>query len=143
MAPCFPPCFFSTPPLFQGFGTPVFPAEKGAEPRPHFTTGFARPVRIPRSDGSSVPCPLAKLVFSSANEFGRFLNRVQQKEMTVSQAVIRSLTRGAAAALAAAAAEAAAGNLREGETGRLIRQTAATIAASYILSGVLRAASSE
>jgi hypothetical protein len=103
-------------------------------PQAQADTGALRPAWTPPE--VSFPTALWSAVISGANELGRNLHGVRRGEVTVAEALARSLLRGAATSLATTTATALTADLADRHVIRLAALAATTTALSYLISGL-------
>jgi ABC-type Fe3+ transport system permease subunit len=96
----------------------------------------ARPTGIPPTANAPVSAALFGAVIGGANEFGRNLHRMRRKEITLAQAIGRSLMRGAATSLATTTAAVLTANLTQRDVMRFAALAATTATLSYLISGL-------
>ena len=88
--------------------------------------------------GCTLNTTLLNAIIGAANEFGRNLHRVNNGQITMSRAIIGSLTRGVTNSLAATAAVAVTSDLSTQDGWRIAAVATATTSFAFLLSGVLK-----
>jgi hypothetical protein len=121
--------------------TAFFSAAPDSPPQPNaIDTIGLRPANLPPTVSAPVSAALLGAVIGGANAFGRNLYRVQQGEMTVSQAVVRGLMHGAATSLATTTAAVLTANVTESDALHLAALAATTAGLSYLITAGARTA---
>jgi hypothetical protein len=110
-----------------------------AQPNPVDAIGL-RSTRIPPAVSTPVSAALLGAVIGGANAFGRNLYRVQQGEMTISQAMVRGLMHGAATSVATTTAAVLTANVTDSDALHLAALAATTAGLSYLITAGARTA---
>ena len=97
-----------------------------------------RPSAIPPVVDASFSAALYGAVIGGANAFGRNIHRMQRGEMSMPQALARSLMHGAATSIATTTAAILTANLSESEASRLTALAVTAAGLSYLSTAAAR-----
>ena len=121
-----------------GFTPPMGRPSLTVPPPPNRTVGPQS--EIPPVFRPSVSTALLGAVIGGANALGHNLHQVQRGEMTINQAILRSVAHGAATSLATTTAAALTANLAERDVLHLTALAVTTAGLSYLISVGAKAA---